>query len=254
MKLHELALQKDMDNSSRKFHRHKKTIILMKIKVILYLSFLWSSFIMGGCAKDNFEPPKSTLIGRLVYNGEPIGVRSGGVAFELWQHGYQLFSKIPLNIAQDGSFSAVLFDGKYKLVRSVGSGPWLNQTDSIDVELNGNATLDVPVEPYYVIKDLSFVKEGVDVKATFTVQTVNNAKALELVRLYIGPNLILDQNNNAANKQALSSVIDSTKPITLSVSIPTSLALEDYLFARVGVKVAGIAELLYSSSEKIQIK
>jgi hypothetical protein len=226
----------------------------MKTKDFLYSFLILGITLITACAKDNFEPPKSKLTGRLVYNGEPIGVRSGGVAFELWEHGHQLFSSIPLNIAQDGSFSAMLFDGDYKLVRAKGSGPWIDVSDSIDVSLNGSATLDVPVQPYYIVKDISFVKDGSDVKATFTIQTVNNSKALELVRLYIGPNLILDQTNNTARKEAARSAINIAQPVTLSVTIPASLASENYIFARVGIKTSGIAELLYSPSLKVQLK
>lgn len=226
----------------------------MKTKHFLYSFLIWGITLIVACAKDNFEPPKSKLTGRLVYNGEPIGVRSGGVAFELWEHGHQLFSSIPLNIAQDGSFSAMLFDGDYKLVRAKGSGPWIDVSDSIDLSLNGNASLDVPVQPYYIVKDVSFVKDGSDVKATFTIQTVNSSKALELVRLYIGPNLILDQTNNTARKEAARSAINIAQPVTLSVTIPASLATEDYIFARVGIKTSGIAELLYSPSLKVQLK
>src|SRR3982751_5000804 len=96
-----------------------------------------SMFILSSCEKDNRTPPESTLTGRVVYNKEPIGVRSGGVSFEIWQRGFQLFSKITLNIAQDGSFSAALFDGDYKLVRARGAGPWVDNVDSIDVHVSG---------------------------------------------------------------------------------------------------------------------
>jgi hypothetical protein len=226
----------------------------MKLKIFIYSILLAATGAFHACQKDNFDAPESKLTGRLVYNGEPLGLRSNGVSFELWQRGYQLFSKIPLNIAQDGSFSAVLFDGDYKLVRSQGSGPWVDVSDSIAVKVSGSTTLDIPVEPYYIIKDASFVKEGADIKATFSIQTVNSTKSLELVRLYIGPNLILDQNNNGANKQALKASIDVTKPIILNVTIPASLTNENYLFARVGVKTTSIAELLYSPSVKVQLK
>jgi hypothetical protein len=209
--------------------------------------------LICGCEKDNIEAPKSKLTGRLVYNGQPLGLRSNGVAFELWQKGFQLFSRIPLNINQDGSFSSVLFDGDYKLVRSKGSGPWVDVPDSIDVKLNGSANLDIPVEPYSIVKDVAFIKEGADLKATFTVQSINTTKSLELVRIYIGPNLILDQNNNSANKQALKAAIDITKPIVLTVTIPANLVSESYVYARVGVKTTGIAELLYSPSVKVTI-
>jgi len=210
-------------------------------------------FIFAACEKDNRTPPESVLTGRVVYNKEPIGVRSGGVSFEIWQHGYQLFNKIALNIAQDGTFSASLFDGDYKLVRAKGAGPWLDNTDSVDVHVNGATSVDIPVEPFFIVRNELSVKSGTNINTTFTVQNVNTSKTLESVRLFIGPNYILDQNNNAANAQK-AAPIDISVPVTLSVAIPASLAAENYIYARIGVKTTGINELIYSASQKVQLK
>ena len=85
------------------------------------------------------------------------------------------------------------------------------------------------------------------------MQSVNTTRTLEAVRIYIGPNYILDQNNNSANAQKLAPVV-LTSPVSLSVAIPASLASENYIYARVGVKTTGVNELLYSASQKIQLK
>lgn len=221
-----------------------------------YTSALFiAAALLSACAKDNFTAPQSQLTGRVVYQGQPVGVRSGGVQFELWQHGFQLFTKIPLNIKQDGTFSAVLFDGDYKLVRAKGAGPWLDNPDSIDVKVNGTATVDVPIEPFFIIKNESFEKTATTVKGTFTIQNINASKTIELARMYIGPNLILDQNNNAANAQLPGSALTNlSQPLTLTVNIPASIANDNFIFARIGVKTIGVAELLYTIPQKIQIK
>jgi hypothetical protein len=224
----------------------------MKLRIYAFAALLLIGF--SSCEKDNFKEPAAILKGRVIYQGQPIGVRSMGVQFELWQSGYQLFTKIPLNIAQDGSFSAELFDGDYKLVRAKGAGPWADNSDTISVSLKGTASVDVPVEPFFIIKNASFEKTGTTVKATFTIEKNTTTKTLELVRLYIGPNLIVDQNNNSANVQAAASAITLGQPVTLNVTIPASLANEAYIFARVGVKTSGVAELLYTQSQKLQLK
>jgi hypothetical protein len=225
----------------------------MKNNNYLYTMLALFIFILAGCEKDNRTPPQSSLKGRVVYNKEPIGVRSGGVSFEIWQHDYQLFRKIALNIAQDGSFAALLFDGDYKLVRAKGAGPWADNSDSIDVHVSGAASIDIPVDPYFIIRSETFVKSGSTITATFTVQKVNTSNTLEAVRIYIGPNYILDQNNNSANVQK-AAPIDLSGTVTLSVAIPASLAAENYIYARVGVKTTGINELMYSASQKVQLK
>jgi len=211
--------------------------------------------LFSSCEKDNFKEPASKLTGRVVYQQQPIGVRSMGVQFELWQPGYQLFTRIPLNIAQDGSFSAELFDGDYKLVRSKGAGPWTDNSDTINVSLKGSVSVDVPVEPYFIIKNASFEKNGTAIKATFTIdKNPATTKTVELARLYLGSNLILDQNNNAGNIDVKAVGITLGQAVTLNLTIPGSISNESYIFARVGVKTNTVAELLYTPSQKIQLK
>jgi hypothetical protein len=54
------------------------------------------------------------------------------VQLEIWQKGYQLYTSIPVYVTQDGTFSAVLFDGNYKLVSKSGNGPWVSKQDTVD--------------------------------------------------------------------------------------------------------------------------
>jgi hypothetical protein len=218
--------------------------------------FFLSAFIitlLTACEKDNLDEPGSVISGRVVFDGEPIGVRSDRVQFEIWQRGFDFFTKIPLNIAQDGTFKALLFDGDYKLVRLVGAGPWADNTDSIDVSLRGSATLDIPVEPYFVIRNASFVKNGNSVDATFTIEkNGTHTRELELARLFLGRFFILDLGNNAGNKNATGVVLG--QPVTVNLAIPNSIINDEFIFARVGVKTKEIGEYLYTPSTKIQLK
>lgn len=209
--------------------------------------------LLTACEKDNLDEPNSVITGRVTYQGEPIGVRSDRVQFEIWQRGYDFFTKIPLNIAQDGSFKALLFDGDYKLVRLVGAGPWADNTDTIDVSLKGSANLDIPVEPFFVIKNASFVKNGNSVDATFTIEkNGTHTREMELARLFLGRFFILDLGNNAANKNATGVVLG--QPVTVNLAIPGGIINDDFIFARVGVKTREIGEYLYTPSTKIQLK
>jgi len=212
------------------------------------------SLAIISCEKDNRAAPKSVLKGRIVYDGQTVGVRSNGVQLELWQRGYQLFTKIPVYVNHDGTFAASLFDGNYKLVRLRGNGPWVNNTDTIDVELRGTKELEVPVRPYFVFKNDTYAKGEGKVSATFTLQKVEAAGVLERVNLYIGTTMILDPNNNAANVQQLAAATDLTKPITLTATLSAALAGRDYVYARIGVKTSGVGEMLFGAPQKIQLK
>jgi hypothetical protein len=211
--------------------------------------------LLAACKKDNFDPPESWITGKVVYNNLPLGVRSNGVQLELWQRGFANFSKIPVYVAQDGTFSANVFDGDYKLTRLKGNGPWADNTDTIDVSVRGSAVVDVPVDPFFIIRNETFSRTGTTINTSFNLQRVNTSRALEAVRLYIGATTIVDQNNNAANAQkAASAVTDLTQPVTLSLNVPASLANRDYVFVRVGVKTSGVGEWLYSMPQKIALK
>lgn len=211
--------------------------------------------LVAGCKKDNYDPPASTLKGRVVYQGQPLGVRSNGVQLELWQPGFQLYTKIPVYIAQDGSFSAALFDGDYKLTRLRGNGPWVDNTDTINVQVRGNSTVDVPVDPYFIVKSEAYSKTTTTITGVVTLQKVNTTRALELVRIYVGQTIVTDQTNNAQNAQVAASAIpDVTQPITLNVAIPAALATKDYVYVRVGVKTVGVAELVYGVPQKVMLK
>ncbi|GGG75990.1 hypothetical protein GCM10007415_04610 [Parapedobacter pyrenivorans] len=226
------------------------------MKTINYIYSLLSIVVIMamGCEKDNFDAPTSMLTGRVVHQGQPLGLRSGGVQLELWQHGYDLFSKIPIHVDQDGSFSARLFDGNYKLVLLRGNGPWADNTDSLDVNLKGTASVDVPVDPYFIITNQSFQRNGNEITGTVTIQQVNTSRSLERVAIYLGQTLIVDQNNSAARAEVVSGAIaDFNQPIELTVSIPASLADKGYLFARIGVKATGVAEYLYSQPQQITL-
>ncbi len=220
-------------------------------KYIFCALFLAVAFLLG-CEKDNFDAPSSILSGRVVYQGQPVGVRSGGVELELWQHGYQLFSKIPVHVDQDGSFSARLFDGDYKLVLLRGNGPWADNTDSITVQVRGSTIVDVPVEPYFVITDASFQSSETQVSASFRVQQANADRPLERITLYLGQTTIVDQNNYVGRVDLVPDQIGSLDdPLSLSIDVPARLREKGYSFARVGVKAVGVPEYLYSIPQQV---
>lgn len=223
------------------------------MKAILF-SLLAGTILLAGCAKDNFDPPSSTLTGRVVYQDQPIGVRTNGVQLELWQRGYQLFTKIPVFLAQDGSFSASLFDGDYKLVRLRGNGPWVDNTDTIDVQVRGASKIDVPVQPYYVIRNEKMQKSGSAVTASCLVSQAIAGKAVESVTLYLGATQFVDINNNAGRvDKSGADVADLTKELSFSLNIPATVLSKGYAYGRIGVKTVGVAEMLYTPVQKITL-
>jgi len=223
----------------------------MKAKIFL-LQILVLVFLFTGCELDNYDAPSSILSGNVTYDGKPVGVRSNVLQLELWQPGYQLNTKIPVFIDQDGSFSAVLFDGNYKLVRMSGA-PWENNTDTIDVVVKGNTEVDVPVVPYFVPDNVSYQRNGKQITATFTVNRISNLRSLKSARLFLGKTIFTDNVFHLAYATKSASDIESGLPVTLTVAVPDNYS-GDFVYARIGVETDGIGELLYSPAERIELK
>ena len=225
------------------------------MKRSFYIFCACFTVLFSACEKDNLKEPTSVLSGNVTFQGQPVGVRTSGVQFEIWQSGYAFFTKIPLNIHQDGSFKATLHDGDYQLVRLPNAGPWANNTDTINVSLKGSAAVDIPVEPYFIVKNASFTRNGVNVSATFTIEkNGTHARTLETAKLFLGRYLLLDagNNGNAGNRDAAGIVLG--QPVTVTLAIPAAIANDDFIFARVGVKTRDIQEYLYTQSQRIQLK
>ncbi|MBW8687470.1 DUF3823 domain-containing protein [Chitinophaga rhizophila] len=220
----------------------------------LYMPALLLFMLMIGCKKDNFEKPAALLSGRVVYDKEAVGLRSNGVQLELWQSGFELFSKIRVYVAQDGAYSASLFDGDYKLVRLRGNGPWVDNTDTIDVKVQGNTVVDVPVQPYFLVRNNTIEKSGTtEVKATFSIQRIADGRALESVSLFVGRTNIVDAvNNQGSAVVSAGNIPDLTAPVTITMNIPAGLAGQAAFYARVSVRTAGVAEQIYSQPVKIE--
>lgn len=228
---------------------------------------------------DNRESPSSTLTGRVVHQGQPVGVRSNGVQLELWQPAYQerfgQLVKIPVHVDQDGTFSAMVFDGTYKLNLLRNNGPWMNSSDTTVVEVNGSATVDVPVTPYYTILNPTFTRgaptpdnPGGTVSATFKVGKNVATPLVQFVGLYVGTTSFVDRNNRITSitpaqgeraRTAIQPQLNTNGDITITVNLPATIyqtnspAKREFVFVRVGVKTTAVAEMLFSPVVELAI-
>lgn len=256
--------------------------MIMKSSAILVA--LASIGVLTGCDNilglDNREPPGSVLTGRVVFEGEGVGLRSNGVQLELWEPRYedQEYGKIPVYLAQDGSFSTALFDGEYKLNLLPDNGPWLNNSDTTEISLRGSANVDVPVTPYFVIRDPVITRnapadplEGGSITATFRIEAIappDPLRQVDLVGVYISTTMFADRNvnpleiENGDRERAASLIqteLDTNSTISITVPLPNSVydtqspVPRTFVFARIGVKTEGVQELLYTPVVEIAL-
>jgi len=226
----------------------------MKIR-IQHILFGACLLLAASCKKDNFKAPSSSLSGNLVYNGNPIGLEYNQVTFQLYQPSYSSTGAITGTFAPDGSYSLLLFDGSYKFTITAGRGPfqWKELAsggrDTLAITVKGNQKLDIPVVPYWLIASPTITGAGGKVSATFKVQQIitdATSKRIDQVFLFINKTQFVSGSDNIANLSLAGSAITDPNNITLSVSVPSISPAQTYVYARIGLKVAGIQDLIFS--------
>lgn len=224
----------------------------MKTKILLLTACICCLF--ASCEHDNYDAPNARLSGKVMYEGTPVGVRSNGTQLELWQDGYQLHTKIPVHIAQDGTYSASLFNGRYKMVRLAGA-PWEAQPqDTLIIDVKGNTVYDVPVTPYFIIKNESYQKGGSTITAKFTIDKIVASAEATSIEFYLGKNILTDHNKNEGSKKLDLADFAEDQELTITFDIPESLKKEDYIFARIGIQSNKSNEYYYTQVQKVELK
>ncbi|AXY75038.1 DUF3823 domain-containing protein [Paraflavitalea soli] len=233
----------------------------MKI-IFQYIAFILICVAGVSCKKDNYDEPSSRLTGRIVYQGVAIGVENYQVPYELYQFGFGKVGPIGSSFGQDGTFSALLFDGEYKLIVPNGQGPFLwkktagGAPDTITISLKGNQNMDIDVMPYYMIRNAQLTGGAGQVKAAFKVEKIitdANARDIENVTLFINKTQFVSRadNENIATAGIDGPAIVDPNNISLTVTVPGMTPAQNYVFARIGVKIAGVEDRLYSPVQKI---
>lgn len=214
------------------------------------------------CKKDNYDPLGSRLSGHVVYNGEPIGVEYDQVRFELYQYGFGKTGPMSAVFAPDGSYSMLLFNGEYKFIIPNEQGPFQwRQTpqgtpDSMVIIMSGNQELNIEVMPYYMIRNPQVTVSGANVTGTFNIEKIITgapAKDIENVSLYINKTQFVSGADNVAMKTVNGSDITNPNNVTLEVTVPTLTPAQDYVYARIGLKIAGVEDRIFSPVKKIDL-
>lgn len=235
-----------------KFKIHYTPIIALIVMTVL------------SCKKDTYKPPSLLLTGKLIYKGEPLQLQYNQVGYELYQYGLGLVGAVGQNFAQDGSYSSLLFAGDYKLTVPNGSVPFIwkqtaaGKPDSLSISLNENKTFDIEVTPYYMIRNPQLSATGGKVKASFKVEKIVtdlSAKDIDKVVLLINKTqFVSDDGNERLNSTSLAgSAITDPNNINLEVSIPSIVPTQNYIFARIGLRIKGLNSYIFSPVQRITI-
>lgn len=221
------------------------------MKRLLYFNIWLALFALAGCGLDNYDAPSSRLTGRVVYQGRPLGLSHGKVAFNLYQEGYDKNGPISVYAAQDGSFTALLFNGTYRLETIDNNGPWLKGATGIDLEVKGDTSVDLVVTPYYLLSDVALALNGQELRAVCKVEMIAGEKEVQRLFLCVGTTaFVSDQSYSYVARKNLMPV--NIGGNSLSLDISEQLALYDTLYARLGLQINGVQECIFSDVIKIK--
>ena len=229
------------------------------MKIVLYVI---AGFILTGalysCKKDNYSPPSSQITGGLLYNGDTVYVEYDRVPFQLYQYGFGKVGAINGVFTPGGVMNALLFNGDYKFIVPNGQGPFLwpktssGAPDSLNISVSGSKTVDIEVTPYYMIRNANITVSGSNVSATFAAEKIvtdANAKDIESVTLFINNTTFVSGANNVARVDRSGADFTDPNNISLTVAIPS--LNQNYVFARVGIKIAGVEDMIFSKLVKL---
>lgn len=225
-----------------------------------YLIGLTVAAGLTSCEFDNYEEPKAKLEGRIVYKGEPINVEYNNVTFELWEPGWQKRIPITVTVDQDGSYSALLFNASYRLIIPAAQGPFRSiknaetSSDTVLVSLSGSQQRDIEVEPYYMVRNPAFTVNARKITATCKLEQIitgTSGKTVERVSLYLSKTQFVDARTSVGTTNLAGSAIKDLNAVSLDLEAPT-LTGQNYGFARIGVKIAGVEDMVFSPVQKVQ--
>lgn len=224
------------------------------MKKYLNILLLPAIVAVSSCGLDNYDAPESKLVGRVVYNGEPVGVRGTGeaVQLQLYQDGYELRDPIPVYLGQDGTFEATLFDGEYKLVTRDNNGPWVNDRDTTVVNVKGMANIDVEVTPFYTLSNVQLSLSGNNANASFQVNEVAGGRDIEYVMLLVGKTSFVDDVSYTARVIIDDVAVGSTVTGTVDLANNEDFQSDRALYARVGLRPVGKDQAIYSQVVKLR--
>ncbi|WP_257668393.1 DUF3823 domain-containing protein [Parapedobacter tibetensis] len=224
------------------------------MKKYLNMLLLPAIVAVSSCGLDNYDAPESKLHGRVVYNGEPVGVRGTGEAVQLqfYQDGYELRNPIPVYVGQDGTFEAKLFDGEYKLVTRDNNGPWVNDRDTTVINVNSTANVDIEVTPFYTLSNVQLSLSGSSVNASFQINDITGDRDIDYVMILVSKTSFVDDVSYTARRDIRDLTAGTTVTEALDLADNADFNAGSSLFARVGVRAIGKDQAIYSQVVKLR--
>ena len=220
-------------------------------KIMKATVLLAGAWLMQGCGLDNYDEPEAQFSGRVTYQGEPLQLRHGSIKFDLEQDSYELGDKIEVAIAQEGTFAARIFPGEYRFVPRPGNGPWTDDCQPVEFTIKGGKQLDFEVVPYYLLRTSNITLSGNTLNGVCSVKSIAGGKAIEAMTLFVGKTRFVDDRGG---RSVVTSNFEQPAEGVNNISVNIKEIVDKYpvLYARIGLKIHGVDERIYTEIVKIK--
>jgi hypothetical protein len=97
---------------------------------------------------------------------------------------------------------------------------------------------------------------GATISSTFKIEKIitgGDAKDVENVGLYVNRTQFVSGADNVAVKTINGSDITDFNNVNLSITVPTLTPAQNYVYVRIGLKIAGVEDRIFSPLVKINL-
>lgn len=225
-----------------------------KFCLIIFAAFL----ALASCKKDNYDAPNAGLSGKFIDEATnelvPMDIIRG-TRIEFIEHGYANPQSQYMILKVDGTYAnTLMFANKYTIKISE---PNFIPIPDQEIDINGQTTLDFKVTPYIRVKDVSIVKNGTKVVATFKLQqnVINNVQKIGLYAH--SDSRVGEPMRLVSTEQDINAVTDPNHVYTLEIDLPSysnQLKPGNNYYFRVGALIAiGGSKFNYAAAVKLAI-
>ena len=189
---------------------------------LLSLVFI-SAIVCASCKKDNYDGPDSGLAGSFIDEVTNELVQMDiirGTRIEFIEHGYANPQSQYMILKNDGTYANTLMFANTYTIKV--SEPNFIPVPEQEVVIKGQTKLDFRVTPYIRIKDVSIVRNGAKVTATFKLQqnVVNNVQKIGLYAH--SDSRVGEPMRLVMAEQMINAVADPNTVYTLEIDLPSN--------------------------------
>lgn len=217
---------------------------------------------MASCGLDNYDPPKYMLTGKIVNitDEKPIQVQGSfqKTPIRIHEYGWKSTGNFSARVAQDGTFSALVFKGTYHLIPALDRGPWARMTadDTLHIEVKGDTEVVIKVKAFALLDEGSFTLNGDQLTGTANIKIYDPSNSIERATLFANWTSFVDNDCKQLGEKNGTPVINGDTG-TVSINMVLSeqsmkLANERGLYARIGIKLRNTSDLTYTPVFKLK--